>query len=103
MFWAVVLLFPFLLFTWALVRPDAVLALIAEAKRQLRLHVIRRERVTAAAQFAARLRAWGAERGIEKELVEEAITTQRHAVVERIGRRYADTILGEPTPVERYH
>lgn len=94
---------PFLLFAWALAHPEAALSLIAELKQQLRLYVIQREGARASAQFAARLRAWGAERGIEKELVEETITAQRHAAAERIGRRYADAILGEPTPVERYH
>jgi len=103
MAWLFVLLIPFFLLTWALAYPRAALALIAELKRQLRLHVIRREGKQAAAQFAAKLQTWGAKQGFEKELVKEAIAAHQQTVAESVGRRYADAILGEPTPVERYH
>jgi hypothetical protein len=40
--------------------------------------------------------------GIEAELVEEVLAEHHEMIVERVGRHYADEILGDPDPTERY-
>jgi hypothetical protein len=82
--------------------PEEALAILAELKRQLRLHVIQRTGTEAARQVRRQLHQRAAQKGISPEIV-EAVLAEHHAmIVERLGHKGADQILGEPDPTERY-
>lgn len=89
--------------SFAFLFPESMLKIIAELKRQLRLHVIRREGNLAAKELADQIHSWAKKRGIEKELVDEAIATNQTKVAHSVGKKYADKILGPPSEVERYY
>jgi len=91
-----------LILVWSFVYPDAALALLAELQRQLRQHIIRREGNRAAQTLARKLRIWAAKRRLDADLVEDVINTHKQEIIEGLGSRYANEILGEPSPLERY-
>jgi hypothetical protein len=87
---------------WATLFPQEAMAVIAEFKRQLRLRVIRRSGTEGAKQLALALHQFAREQGIEAEIVDEVLAEHHDRIVERVGRHYADEILGEADPTERY-
>lgn len=52
--------------------------------------------------MAQMLQAWAKAKGYDPRLAEKAVKLRKDAVVERLGRKGANEILGEPTPTERY-
>ena len=78
------------------------MAVIAELKRQIRLRLIRRSGTQAARELSKALHDYATHTGIEPELVEQVLAEHYAMIVERIGQHYADEILGEPDPTERY-
>ena len=88
--------------SWAYLFPEQALAALAELKRQIRLRIIHRAGMEATKQVAKNLRRYAFENGIECDLVEEVLAEHQDMIVERVGRKYADEVLGEPDPTERY-
>jgi hypothetical protein len=88
--------------TLALLYPQDALAVVAELRRQLRLRLIRRSGAEGAKQLSQALHEYAAKTGIEAELVDYVLAEHHDMIVERVGRHYADEILGEPDPTERY-
>ena len=86
---------------WASLFPEQALDLISELKRQLRLRVIRRTGEDAAKELENRLYQIASQRGIDPEIVEEVLAEHHALIVERLGERYADEILGEADPTRR--
>lgn len=80
---------------WASLFPEQTLDFISELKRQLRLRVIRRTGEGAAKEVENRLYQIVSQRGIDREIVDEMLVEQHTWIVERLGERYADEILGE--------
>ena len=86
----------------ALLFPQDAIALIAELKRRLRLRVIHRAGTEGIKDLSHVLHKFAASKGIEPELVEDVLAEHHDLIVERVGKHYADEILGEPDPTERY-
>ena len=82
--------------------PQQAMTVIAELKRQLRLRVIRRSGTEGAKQLALALHQFGREQGIDSEIVDEVLADHHDMIMDRVGRHYADEILGKPDPIERY-
>ena len=91
-----------LILVWPFVYPDAALALLAELQRRLRRHILQCEGNQAAQTLARRLRIWAAKHRFDADLVESVINAHKQEIIERLGSRYANEILGEPTSLERY-
>ena len=81
--------------------PQEAISIVAELKRQLRLRVIRRTGTNGAKELADRLQRYASDSGIPSELVEEVLAEHHDKIVERLGKRYADEILGEADFTER--
>ena len=88
--------------TWLYLFPNEATALVAELKRRLRLRVIRRTGIAGAEEVRWQLHARAARQGINPILVEQVLAEHHQAIVERLGSAYADEILGEADPIERY-
>lgn len=86
---------------WASLFPEQALDLIGELKRQLRLRVIRRTGEEAVKEVENRLYQIASQRGIDSEIVEEVLAEHHTLIVERLGERCADEILGEADPTRR--
>ena len=43
------------------------------------------------------------EEGIDLKLADEVIAENQQAIIEDFGTQYANEIMGEPSPLERYH
>ena len=95
----------FLMFAvaWALTFPQEALSIVAALKRHLRMRVIRRTGTYHAKMLARALHEYATQRGIESELVDDVLVGHHDMIVERLGNRYADEVLGEPDPTERYY
>jgi hypothetical protein len=57
----------------------------------------------AAQELAHRFHQRALADGYDPELVEQVFKEYEGVVVERLGRKGAEEVLGEPTPLERYH
>jgi len=88
---------------WAITFPHSALSILAEMKRQLRLRVIQRTGKQAHQELAQSLRREAAREGIDPHLAEEIIQENQQAIIEKTGDKIANEILGEPSPLERYH
>jgi hypothetical protein len=88
--------------SWTYLFPEQALATIAQLKRQIRLWTIHRAGMEAAKEVAKNLRRYAFENGIECDLVEEVLAEHQDMIVERLGKKAADEILGEPDTTERY-
>ena len=88
--------------TWALLYPREAMSLVAELRRRLRLRLIRRSGTEGAKHLSQALHEYAAKTGIEAELVDHVLAEHHDMIVERVGRHYADEILGELDPTERY-
>ena len=88
--------------TWAILYPQDAMSVVAELRRQLRLRLIRRSGTEGAKQLSQALHEYAAQMGIEADLVDEVLAEHHDMIMERVGRHYADEILGEPDPTERY-
>ena len=88
--------------TWAYLFPEQAMATLAELKRRIRLRVIRQAGENAAKELRRDLYLYASKKGIEAKLVEEVLAENHDLIVERLGRKYADEVLGEPDPTERY-
>jgi hypothetical protein len=89
--------------SWAYLFPEHAIAILAELKRQIRLRVIRQTGENAANDLRRNLHLFALQNGIEAELVEEVLAENHDLIIDRLGRKYADEILGEPDPTERYN
>ena len=87
---------------WLIMFPQEALTMMAEHKRRLRLRVIRRTGIAGAEEVRRQLYARAARQGIDPILVEQVLAEHYQAMVERLGSAYADEILGEADPIERY-
>ncbi len=85
---------------WAYLFPNDALATLAKLKRQIRLRVIRRHGEANAEVLKARLLDYAASRGIDPEQVEGVLAEQHDLIVNRLGSKAADEILGEADPSE---
>ena len=88
--------------TLALLFPRDTLAIVTELKCQLRHRLIQRSGKQAAQELAQSLRSRALAKGYAPELIEEILAEHYGIIVERLGEKRADEILGEPTPMERY-
>jgi len=88
--------------SWAYLFPEQAIAVLAELKRKIRLRIIRQAGKHAAMGLRRDLHSFATRNGIEAELVEEVLAENHGMIVERLGRKYADEVLGEPGPTERY-
>ena len=99
-----VLIFPAMLLAcicmWALVNVDSNRTIMAGVKRRWRRYLIRRGGEHAAQVLASRLVRSAAKKHIDPHVVNAVLAARRHEIVERLGRRYADEVLGKPTPLE---
>ena len=89
--------------SWAYLFPEEAIAILAELKRQIRLRVIRQAGENAAKDLRRNLHLFASENEIEAGLVEEVLAENHDLIVERLGRKYADEVLGKPDPTERYY
>ena len=89
--------------SWAYLFPEQALAALAELKRQIRLRIIHRAGMEATKEVVKNLRRYAFENDIETELVEEVLAENQDLIIDRLGRKYADEVLGEPDPTERYY
>ena len=88
-------------FAWVAYRPDQALALVAELKRRLRLHIIQRTGRQGTQEVAQGLHDWAARQGFDPELVNRVIEEQQEEIFFRLGTKHANDRLGEPTIFER--
>ena len=88
--------------TLVLLFPRDTLAIVAELKRHLRHRVIQRSGKQGAQELAQSFRGRALAKGYDPELVEEILAEQYGIIVERLGKKRADEILAEPTPLERH-
>ena len=102
MYLKLVVIFLIAVTTWAYLFPEQAIATLAELKRQIRLRLIRQAGENAATDLRRKLHLFASENKIEAELVDEVLAENHDLIVERLGRKYADEILGEPDPTERY-
>jgi hypothetical protein len=89
-------------FIFAICFPQETRATIAELKRQLRLWVIRDAGERAMQTAAQELFQSAVKAGHDPDLVKEILEEDWDIIRDRLGRRIADDILGEPCPLERY-
>jgi hypothetical protein len=89
--------------SWAYLFPEQAFTILAEFKRQIRLRIIHQTGEKAATDLRRNLHLFASQNGIEAELVEEVLAENHDLIVERLGRKYADEVLGEPEPTERYY
>ena len=89
--------------SWGYLFPEQALAILAEFKRQLRLRIIHRAGAEAVKELGRNLHRFAMEEGIETDLVGEVLSENQGLIVDRLGRKYADQILGEPDPTELYY
>ena len=85
---------------WACLFPDDALAVLSNAKRQLRQRVVNRHGEADARTLEHRMLDYAAKRGIDPDLVEEVLAEQHDWLDERLGNKAADEILGEADPSE---
>ena len=90
------------LYAWAVINPLLARTIMAELKRRWRLYLIQRGGEHAVQVAAQRLTRLADRKHIEPHIVHEVLAARRLEMIERLGRRYADQVLGEPTPLERY-
>ena len=88
--------------TWATLFPQDALSVIAELKRQQRLRVIHHAGESIANELAQDLHKFAARKGIDRALADEVLEQNHDMIVERLGSKYANELLGEPDPNERY-
>ena len=88
--------------TLALLFPRDTLSIVAELKRQLRHRLIQSSGTQAAQELAQSFRRRALAKGYDPELIEEVLAEHYGIIVERLGKKRADEILGESTPIERY-
>ena len=86
---------------WASLFPQEALAVIAELKRQLRQRVISRAGKHGAKELERKLYEIASQRGIDRECVKELLAEQHALIVERLGEKVADDILGKADPTRR--
>ena len=103
MFIKLIVIFLIVTTSWAYLFPEQALAILAEFKRQLRLRIIHRAGAEALKELGRNLHRFAMEEGIETDMVEEVLAENQGLVIDRLGRKYADQILGEPDPKERYY
>jgi hypothetical protein len=103
MYTNLIVIFLIALASWAYLFPEQAIAALAELKRQIRLRVIRQAGENAATDLRRNLHLFASENEIEAELVEEVLAENHDLIIERLGRKYADEVLGEPEPTERYY
>ena len=103
MYLKLVVIFLIAVTTWAYLFPDQTMATLAELKRQIRLRIIRQAGENAAKDLRRNLHLFASENEIEAGLVEEVLAENHDLIVERLGRKYADEVLGKPDPTERYY
>ena len=89
--------------SWAYIFPEQAIAILAELKRRIRLRIIRQAGENAVKDLRCNLHSFASENKIEAELVEEVLAENHDLIVERLGRKYADEVLDEPDPTERYY
>ena len=102
MYLKLVVIFLIAVTTWAYLFPEQAIATLAELNRQIRLRIIRQAGEKAATDLRRNLHLFASENKIKAELVEEVLAENHDLIVERLGRKYADEVLGEPDPTERY-
>ena len=90
------------IFTLATLFPQIALSVIAELKRQQRLRVIHHVGESIANELAQDLHKFAARKGIDQALVDEVLEQNHDMIAERLGSKYANELLGEPDPNERY-
>jgi len=88
--------------TWTFIAPQQARALIAEIKRKLRLKVIQHAGERAARAAAQELFKKAVQAGHDPDLVKEILEEDWDIIRDRLGKRIADDIFGEPSPLERY-
>ena len=87
---------------WVYLFPEDGLALVAELKRQLRLSVIRHAGAESEKELAQLLHNRAAKLKIDTKLVDQVIAEHHGLIVERLGCKVADQILGESDNTEHY-
>jgi hypothetical protein len=100
---SLLVLVPLMIYGWAIAHPLQARAMVAELKRQWRLYLIQRKGESAAADVVQELRVQARNQGMKSEQIEEVIYEKWPELVERLGTRATNEILGKPTPLERYH
>jgi len=83
---------------WACLFPDDALAVLSSAKRQLRQRVVNRHGEADARTLERRMLDYAARRAVEPDLVEDVLAEQHGLLVERLGSKAADEILGAADP-----
>ncbi len=88
------------LYTLASIYPHGARAVVAALKRRWRRYLIHRGGEYAAQVLACRLIRSAAMKHIDPHVVHEVLAARRLEMIERLGRSYADEVLGKPTPLE---
>ena len=83
---------------WACFFPQDALAILAGFKHQIRLRVIRRHGEAEARILERKMLDYATRRGIAPEQVKEILADNRGWIIERLGSKAADELLGEADP-----
>ena len=89
-------------FIFVICFPQETRTTIAELKRQLRLWVIRHSGERAMQVATQELFQRAVKAGHDPDLVKEILEEDWDLIRDRLGRRIADEMLGEPSTLERY-
>jgi very-short-patch-repair endonuclease len=88
--------------TWMVVYPRDAMKLLAALKRHLRRHITQRTGNQAAKELARRLHRFARQEGIDPDLVDQVIEEYQQVIIDRLGTKHADHVMGEPGPSERF-
>lgn len=82
--------------------PKQAQGIIAEFKRQLRLWVIKNTGERTAHSVAREFYQDAVSNGYDLEVVEAVLQERWELISDRLGTHFANELLGEPSPLERY-
>jgi len=88
---------------WVFLFPEGVFGVITELKRRLRLRLIRRAGEYIRKVLERKLHQFAMEHNLEQKQVEQVLLENHDRIVHRIGEKWADQILGEADPTERFY
>ena len=91
------------LIVWIFVRPDQAMHLVMEAKRRFRLQIIHRAGRQGAKDMRQQLHQWAIQHGHDPELVDAVLSDNETEIIQSLGHREANAILGEPTLFEQFY
>jgi hypothetical protein len=91
------------LIVWIFVRPDQAMHVVMEAKRRLRLQIIDRAGRQGAKDLHQQLQEWAIQQGHDPDLVDAVLSDNETEIIQSLGHKEANAILGESTLFEQFY